>query len=247
MTPFEWSVVIGASVLGMFVKAVTGMGYPLFAIPLISLAIGVEDAVLIISLPNFVANAQMCWNSRAGAPETRDLPVLAGFGIAGAIVGSVALVTLPEWPLLAALIATIVVFVVQYWRSPELRIDPSTSRRWAPAVGTATGVMQGAIGVSGPVVAAWLHGYRLPRDAQVFSLTLLFGITGLAQVVALAVSGAYTRERLVAAAVVLLPVMAMIPIGERVRARLSGPGFERAVLAVLVCSAVALVGRLVGA
>jgi len=103
--------------------------------------------------------------------------------------------------------------------------------------------MQGAVGVSGPVVATWLHGYRLQRDSYVFSITLLFGVTGAAQVVVLVAQGAFTAERLVGSAVAAISVAIAIPLGLRLRRRLAGTAFERAVLAVLVLSAVSLLAE----
>ena len=39
MTGLEIAAVLGASLLGAFVKSVTGMGYPLLAIPLLTLVL----------------------------------------------------------------------------------------------------------------------------------------------------------------------------------------------------------------
>lgn len=243
MTGAEIAIVLGASLLGAFVKSVTGMGYPLIAVPLITLALGIEAAVIIVAAPNLAANTFLCFAARDGRDEARDLLRLAGFGFVGAFAGTYALVNVPEAPLLLALAATIVAYLVQFRRAPELRIDPATSRRWAPAVGGLAGVMQGAVGVSGPVVATWLHGYRLPKQAFVFSVTAIFGVSGAVQLGLLAGAGRFTTERLVVSLAAFVPVGAMIPVGSRLRARLGGPGFEKAVLAVLVASGVALVVR----
>ena len=80
MTGAEIAVVLGASLLGAFVKAVTGMGYPVIAIPLITLVLGIEDAVVIVAAPNLAANLILCWGARAGRAESRDLPLLVGWG-----------------------------------------------------------------------------------------------------------------------------------------------------------------------
>ena len=105
--------------------------------------------------------------------------------------------------------------------------------------------MQGAVGVSGPIIGSWLYAYRLPREAYVFSLAVLFLVSGAAQIATLGSIHAYTADRLVAAAVGLGPVLAVLPVGEYVRARLSGPQFDRAVLALLAASGVTLVVRAV--
>lgn len=243
MTGVEIAVVLGASLLGAFVKAVTGMGYPLLAVPLITLVLGIDDAVVIVAAPNVTLNALLCWNARDGRDRQRDLGALVGWSFAGAFVGTFLLVSVPEDPLLLALAATIGVFVVNHLRSPHLRLDPTTTGRWSPVVGSVAGVMQGAVGVSGPIVAAWLHGYRLPPPTYVFSVTAIFGVSGAVQLALLLGAGEVTPDRALVSALAFVPVLAMLPVGTRARGRLGGRGFEHAVLAVLAASGVALLGR----
>ena len=245
VTGAEIAIVVGASMLGAFVKSVTGMGYPLIAVPLITLALGIEEAVVIVALPNLVANATLCFGARDGRSASRDLPALVGFGFVGAFLGTYALVSVPEEPLLIALALTIVGFVFHFLRSPDLRVDPETSRRWSPVVGGFAGVMQGAVGVSGPVVATWMHGYRLPKQAYVFSVTAIFGVSGGVQLALLLAAGKMTLERAGVAALALVAVLVVMPFGTRLRARLGGPGFERAVLGVLIASGISLIVRVV--
>ncbi len=246
MTSTQLLVVVLASLAGATVKSVTGMGYPVLAVPLISLVLGVEDAVVLVALPNFAANLYLWWESRDVADQTRDLSRLVGFGIVGAVVGTVALVHLPEEPLLIVLALAIGLFVVNFFRRPDLAIDARTATRWAPAVGMVSGLLQGSIGVSGPVVATWMHGYRLPARVFVHSVTFIFGVTGAVQIVVLAAQGQFTAERLVGAAAAAAPVALVTPLGVRVRGRLAGSTFERVVLGVLVVSAVSLVVDAVG-
>ena len=241
VTGAEIAIVLGASLLGTFVKAVTGMGYPVIAIPLITLVLGIEDAVVIVAAPNLAANALLCWGARAGRDEARDLPALLGWGALGALVGTFALVRVPEDPLLLVLAATVAMFVVTFLRSPELRFSAATTRRFSPVVGGVAGLMQGAVGVSGPVVASWLHGYRLRATTYVFSITAIFGASGAAQLALLVASGQYTTERALVSLAAFVPVLAMIPVGTRLRDRLDGPAFEHAVLAVIAGSGIALV------
>lgn len=240
MTGFEIAVVLAASLVGAFVKAVTGMGYPLLAVPLITLVLGIEDAVVVVAAPNVTMNFLLCWDARRGRHEARDLPALVGFSFAGAFVGTFLLVSVPEEPLLLVLAFTIAAYVVNYLRTPQLRLEPATTHRWSPLVGSVAGVMQGAVGVSGPIVAAWLHGFRLPPRAYVFSVTAIFGVSGAVQLSLLTAAGEFTADRALVSALAFVPVLAMIPVGTRLRARLGGRGFELAVLAVLVASGVAL-------
>lgn len=241
MTSTQLLVVVLASLVGATVKSVTGLGYPLLAVPLVALVLGVEDAVVLIALPNLGANLYLCWETREVRSEARDLPVLVGFGIVGAVIGTIALVNLPEEPLLIVLALAIAVFVVNFFRRPELAIPQRTATRWSPAVGSVIGLLQGAIGVSGPIAASWVHAYRLPPRVFVHSITFIFAVTGAAQIVVLVARGEFTADRLVAAAAASVPVAIVTPLGARVRDRLAGPAFERVVLAVLLVSAAALV------
>jgi uncharacterized protein len=235
--------VVIASLVGSFIKSVTGMGYPLIAIPFLSLFIGVGDAVAIIAIPNSAANLLLNVHSRAHRGESRDLPVLLIASILGAIVGTLVLVGTSEEPLLLGLAATVFAFVLQRLRSPEFRLSPTTSRRWAPAAGLTAGFSQGAVGVSGPIVAMWFHGYRLSKNAYVFSVTALFFVSGMTQLIVLLVAGEYDRDRLVAAGLALIATLAMIPLGTRLRDRIGGELFERLILVLLTVSGFSLILR----
>ena len=222
-------------------KSVTGLGYPLLAVPLIALAIGVEDAVVVVAVPNLAANVYLCWESRDARGGTRDLGRLIGFGMAGAVVGTLLLVRVPEEWLLIGLALTIGVFILNFLRRPELQMDRSVARRWSPVAGATAGLMQGAVGVSGPVVATWLHGYRLPVRAYIHSVTIIFGTTGAVQLAILLAQGQMTVDRAVGAGVASVAVAVCLPLGIRLRGRLAGPTFDWVLLAVLCASAVSLV------
>lgn len=241
MTSGQLLVIALASALGATVKSVTGLGYPLLAVPLIALAIGVEDAVVVVAVPNLAANVYLCWESRDARGDTRDLGRLIGFGMAGAVVGTLLLVRVPEEWLLIGLALTIGVFILNFLRRPELRMDRSVARRWSPVAGAAAGLMQGAVGVSGPVVATWLHGYRLPVRAYIHSVTIIFGTTGAVQLAILLAQGQMTVDRAVGAGVASVAVAVCLPLGIRLRGRLAGPTFDWVLLAVLSASAVSLV------
>ncbi len=229
-----------ASLAGSFVKSVTGMGYPLLAVPFLSLFMGVHDAVVIVALPNTITNLAINVDARDSRHETRDLGMLGTTMVIGAVLGVMLLVYLPEEPLILALVATIVMFVVHYFRAPDRTMKPSTARVWAPPVGLAAGVMQGAIGISGPIVAMWLHGYRLSKNAYVYSVTLLFLLAGSAQLVMLAITGEFTADRLTAVGVAFVTALSVVPVGTRMRGRLAGHVFERLVVLLLIVSAVSL-------
>lgn len=235
--------IVLAILAGAVVKSVSGMGLPVIAVPLISVVLPLQEAVVVTALPALAVNGVIGWRERSHVDQTRDLPVLAATGVAGAVVGTLLLVHLPEEPVLIALAVIVLAYVALALARPTLELAPRTATRWAPAVGVSAGVMQGATGISGPIAGTWIHAYRLPRDAHVLAVTVLFFMAGVGQTVPLLASGAFDG-RWVAALIGVPLALAMIPFGSRVRSRLSGRGFDYVVLAALVLSAVTILVRL---
>lgn len=242
MSGAELLIVLAAVLAGSFTKAVTGMGFPIVAIPVTAMFVSLDDAVVVISGPTLLANAILATRELEHRHETRDLPVLAGAGVVGAVIGAVVFVTVPEEPLVLALVAIIVGYIVLFFAHPDRRITPATSRRWAPAAGVTAGLFQGAIGISGPVVTTWIHAYRLPRGAYILSITSLFLVSGVAQYTVLVSSGELAG-RVVATLAAIPPTLVVIPLGTRLRDRLSSRAFDLSVLALLAVAAVTLLVR----
>ncbi len=243
MSEIEAAICIIAIVVGVLVKAITGMGFPLVAIPVISVFVSVQDAVCVIALPNAVMNLVLCWRARRHAGETRDLWALGITGILGALIGTALLLRIAEEPLMVGLALTVFGYVAHTVRSPEASLSPETARRWSPAMGFAAGVTHGAVGISGPLVASWIHAYRLPPNAFVFSVTLLFLLSGGTQLAVLVSSGMLAGTRLWIALAAIPLVLVLIPVGARLRGGLASERFDRAVLAVLLLSGASLVVR----
>ena len=235
----ELMIVLAAVIAGSTIKAVTGMGLAVIAIPVAALFVGLEDAVVVIAFPNLLANATLAVRERGHWKETRDLPTLLVAGVIGAALGTILFVSAPEKPLMAALILAIVFYVVTFLAHPDLRTTPERSRRLAPPVGAVGGVFQGAIGISGPIVGPWIHSYRLERGAHVLSVTTLFFASGLAQFTILVAHGDLSG-RVTATLLACIPVLAAIPLGSRMRHHISGRSFDLAIIGILSISAVSL-------
>lgn len=240
MSGGELAIVVAAIVVGTVVKSVTGMGLPLIAIPIASLFVDASDAIVVIAFPNVLANAVLLTGASHDLRATRDLPVLAATGMAGAVAGTLLLVNISETPLVLAVVVAIAVYVVLFFAHPDLRIGPATSKRWAPLVGGVAGLFQGAVGISGPIVGSWIHSYRLSRGAHIAAVTTLFMITGFTQLVVLVTTGELSG-RTTAALLACIPVLGSIPLGTRLRRTVSPRGFDLAIVGMLIVSAVALV------
>jgi uncharacterized membrane protein YfcA len=181
------------------------------------------------------------WTYRGHRHETRDIPVLLMLGTIGTVFGTFLLDSLDERPLSLILAVAITLYAIVFFTHPEISLPARLTRYVSPPLGLAAGALQGATGMSGPLISTYLHGFRLRKEAYVLSITTIFQIFALAQVVTLTTVGLYTSERLTLSLVSLIPIMALLPAGARLTNRLSRQLFDYTVLTVLVLSAVKLV------
>jgi uncharacterized protein len=223
-----------------FVKGATGQGLPPIVIPVVATFMGLEAAVVIMTIPGVLTNTWLLWNYREHYKSTRDLPVLVVMGTVGAVLGTLLLQALNEDVLSLVLAALIGLYVVVYFSRPSFRLAPGLTRFTSPPVGLAAGVLQGTTGLSGPVISTYLHGYRLDKGAYVLSLTTVFQVWAFVQGIALASVGLFTRDLLTLSLLSLVPIMGVLPLGARFADRLSRRTFDYIVLTVLLCSATKL-------
>lgn len=232
----EVLVIVVAIALGSFIKGVTGSGLPQVAIPVMASFFGIERAVVIMVVPGIVSNAWMLWALRGSLRRSRDLPTLFVVGGVGVVAGTWLLKNLDPTILAFALAAVVGLYVVMFLSRSQVRLPAGLTRWTSPPVGLVAGVLQGATGMSGPLVQTYLHAYRLDKQAFVVSTVALYGLFAVVQAAAVAGLDLYTPARLWEGLLALIPMAVMLPVGARVARHLSQHVFDRWVLVVLVVS-----------
>ena len=239
--------ILAAVVFAFLVKGVAGFGGPLLAVPIIAPTLGVEHAVVVVSVGNLVSNVMMLWEHRTGYGETRPLLVrLLSAGAAGTVLGTWLLTRLDNRPLAVGVAALALAYIALSLARPDLRMNPARGLKLAWPIGALGGLVHGATGNSGPVFGTFLHSLGLARSSFVFALTVPFLVFGSIQVVTLFSLGAFTPERITQALWAILPVLVVIPVGTRIARRLNQRAFERIVMALLAFAAVRLLLSVLG-
>jgi uncharacterized membrane protein YfcA len=239
--PLDLVVIVAAIAVGAFIKGATGGGLPQIAIPVMAVFLGVEHAVVIMAIPGVVANGLLVWSHRGEARQTRHLPGMLAAGVVGAVIGTVLLDSLDGRVLSAVLAAVIVGYIVVAIAHPGFTLPERITRIASPPVGLAAGGLQGATGISGPLLTTYLHGFGLPPRAYVFALASLFFVFSSVQAATLGVVGLYTGPRVLESLLALLPILVALPLGSRAARRLSRETFQRVVLVLLAASVVSLI------
>jgi uncharacterized membrane protein YfcA len=233
--------ITAAMAVGAFIKGATGAGLPQIAIPVMATFLGVQAAVVIMAIPGIMTNMWLLWTYRAHFRETRDLPALLATGTIGAVAGTTLLQRLDDEALSFVVAGMIGLYVILFFAHPDFRLSARVTRYASAPVGLASGLLQGATGISGPVIGTYLHAYRLPKGAFVASITTVFQVYSLVQAVTLVSIGLYSTRRAVLSVLSLIPIMAMLPLGARFAKRVSPRTFDLVVIALLVGSATKLV------
>ncbi len=240
MSGTDLAVVVAAVLIGGLVKSITGMGLPLIAIPIMTLFMPTETAVAVIAMPNVAQNIFLVYKFRQWRSSVGRLPAFCIAGVLGALAGTYALDVVDERVLQIALLVMVVGYLISTVTHPHFEINDHAERIGTIPIGAISGLFQGAIGISGPIVGTWHHGLKLHRDAFVFSIATVFTLTGAAQAVVLGAQGKYAG-RWGAIAVVALIVLITVPIGSHLRTRLPAEWFHRMVLVLLGVSCIGIV------
>lgn len=236
-------VIFLALALGSFAKAITGLGLPLIAIPIISVWLGVETAVVIMALPVAVTNLWVIWSLRGGRHEFRGLwPLYVTSGV-GAVVGTYVLTSLSDRAITLSVALIVFGFIALRLLQPDFQMDRGLFRRIAAPVGTLIGVVHGATGISGPLVATYVAAAKAPRVPHVFLVSAVFQVVTTVQLSTMIALGLFDRERTVGTLLALIPVALVTPLGLRFGRRVRPETFQRLLLGLLAAVGLRLLYR----
>ena len=154
----EWAGLLYGTIglaLGGILKGATGAGAPIIAIPVLAMLYDVPLAIAIFSIPNLLANLWQGWRYRSEQLPRKFMVAFAGAGMAGAVVGSVLLVSLPPDFLLIAIAGLVLIYIAFRIMRPTWKLAITAAQRLAAPLGFVAGVLQTAVGLSAPVMFYW--------------------------------------------------------------------------------------------
>jgi uncharacterized membrane protein YfcA len=238
---------IGATfLLAGLVKGVVGFGLPTVSLALLAATLGLHAALALLLLPTFVTNL---WQGLAGGQARALLARLWPFLLAAMLfiwLGAQALRQL-DLVLLTALLGLLLVLYALYGLlQPRLAL-PRRHERWAgPLLGAVNGVLSGMSGSFVFPGVPYLQAIGLARDQLVQAMGLLFTLSSLGLAVALGDQRLLTAELGAVSAVAVLPALAGLWCGQRLRRRLREALFRRVFLGALLLLGLAIVGQALG-
>ena len=225
--------VIGAVfVLAGGVKGVTGMGLPTVAVSLLGLWMAPVQAAALLVAPSLATNVAQC-----RGPHARQLVAMLW---PAWLTLTIVTVWAPELGTSATgvnphgLLGAVLVFYGTWglWRPVLPNLAPRAGLLGL-FVGTATGFVTAATAVFVVPLVPYLQAMRLDKDMMVQALGMSFTVATLALAVRVHSSGGLAL--LSAQSMVALgAAFAGLWIGSKLRARISGPAFQRSLFMVFI-------------
>jgi len=217
----------GTFLLAGTVKGVIGLGLPTVSLALLTVAIDLPSAMALLLVPSFVTNL---WQAVVGGNGRAILRRLWPFLLMATVtvwLGATAL-TRVDLSLLSALLGVLlVVYATANLAGFRFTITVPQEAWVGPLVGSANGILTGMTGSFVVPGVLFLQAIGLPRDRLIQAMGMLFTASTLALAVALQGNDLLTIELGKFSAAALLPAIAGMVLGQRIRQRLSEDLFRR--------------------
>lgn len=216
------------------VQAVTGFGFALLAMPLLSLVIGAKDAVAVSSIVGSLGSIVLFARTYRHVEWPLVGPLMVG-AVAGMPLGLVVLLAVDERVLKLVIAGAVLCFVAILSRGWSLE---GASRRADVLAGFVSGVLNTSVSTNGPPLVLALQARRLPPDAFRGTISAVFVASSLLGNVLLGAAGRYTST--VAGYALVGPPALLVGnlIGGRIGRRLPAERFRPLVMGLLVLAAV---------
>lgn len=234
-------VVFVAIGLGAFSKGATGIGLPLIAIPIMAGFLGVEHAIVVMTIPVAASNIWLVWSYRKLVTAIPGLPFMLVMAFVGTLLGTYVLATLDDRALIYMLVGWVGLYLVNMAINPNFRLAGRAARIGSPILAVCAGISQGATGMSGPVIATWIHSYKLESKTYVFGVAVMFLAISGGHVLGVSGGGLMDQARLYEGLLALIPTAVFVPLGMRLTHRFSTKMFNRIIILLIVLMEIKLI------
>lgn len=241
--PFFIAAVAVTFVVAGCIKGVVGLGLPTVSLALLTATIGLQPAMALLLAPSLVTNL---WQAAVGghgrAILARIWPFLLA-AIAAIWIGAQAL-RLVDIAFLSALLgALLVVYAAIGLSRPTIDI-PRRWEAWAgPLAGAANGVLTGMTGSFVVPGVIYLQAIGLPRDMLIQAMGMLFAVSTIGLALALGEQRLLTAELTTMSLIAIIPALAGMALGQRLRRRIAEARFRQVLLTALAALGLFIIGK----
>ncbi|HJW12356.1 MAG TPA: sulfite exporter TauE/SafE family protein [Albitalea sp.] len=213
--------------LAGFVKGVVGLGLPTITMGLLSVAMPPAQAAALLVVPSLVTNVWQIAARPGLAALLRRMATML-IGVCGGIAAGAGWLTGgASSQVTTALGLALLAYAALGLLSVHLQIPPRHERWLSPLVGAATGLVTAATGVFVMPAVPYLQALGLAKEELVQALGISFLVSTLALAASLGHGGALPLSAASGSALALLPALAGMGLGQRLRRRVKAALFKR--------------------
>jgi uncharacterized membrane protein YfcA len=241
MSGQEVAVVIFGLLLAGFVKGASGVGYSTTAIPVLTLGLGLENAIPLVLLPSIASNVFVMLD--AGNFEKtlrRFAPLYLGL-LPGLMAGLFSLYYLDKPMAAAVLGAVIIIYGCYALPRANLSLPENLERPLRLPVGLCNGFINGLTGSQIMPVVPYMLALRLTPNEVVQGTNIAFTLSSFVMIAGLAGMGYLDWGKLIISALGIALSFAGVQLGTRVRKRIPAETFRQLVLGLLVVLGICLI------
>lgn len=229
--------IVGIIMLAFLGEAMFGFGGGLIAVPLVSLLLGVKEAVALVLIFQVLMGFLLIRCYRDVSWKTVKL---MAFGlILGSLVGTVSLVMVKESVLRLILAAFIFLFLVKTFFFNDLTFKKSGGVLGGMA-GALGGLFHGMIGTGGPPFVMYMSEIKMEKTAFRATLIVLLFSCNVIRVIAYGSMGLFTESVLKTSLPALPFFLVALVIGHRIHHLISEKAYRYSVYTLLLAAAVSL-------
>ncbi|MBE2264597.1 MAG: sulfite exporter TauE/SafE family protein [Burkholderiaceae bacterium] len=245
-SPTQLATIAAAYFIAALVKGVTGLGYSSTCLPILTLAFGLKEALPLVLIPSVASNLVVMVSTPGfRASVWRFWPMILS-AAASVFAGLWVLTQIRSESAAAVLGAVLMIYVAFALANARFRLTEARTRKFEPAIGAATGFVNGLTGSQVMPVIPYLLSLDLPRERFVQASNQSFTLSSAAMFVGLGAAGLMTVQVVAISALGLVLVALGVNIGQRISRRLAPQAFRTAVLIVLAALGLGLILRAAG-
>jgi uncharacterized protein len=228
------SLITATFLLAGIVKGVVGMGLPTVAMGLLGLVMAPVEAAAILIIPSLVTNVwQLLAGPSFGTLMRRLATMMIGVGV-GTALGITLLTNDASTLANVSLGAVLAIYGALGLLSVRFTTSPAIERWLSPIIGAVTGLLSGATGVFVIPAVPYLNSLKLEKEDLIQALGLSFTVSTVALAIGLATHGKYPLTNAISSLLAVLPALAGMFIGQRLRHWLDPESFRRSFFGALV-------------
>ena len=228
------------------IKGVVGMGLPTVAMGVLSLVMAPAAAAAMLVVPSLVTNVWQLLAGPAFGVLLRRLATMMVGVFAGTIIGIGVLTGQSASLAGASLGAVLALYGAVGLAVPRFAVPAKVELWLSPLVGLVTGLVTGATGVFVIPAVPYLSSLGLAKEDLIQALGLSFTVSTVALACALGLSGQFQFTAASNSLLAVVPALAGMFIGQRVRSKLQPEAFRKWFFIGLVVLGVYMLARVLG-